>query len=260
MQVQHSRVPGAQPNILPGERAVNLADGIVFLRSRGKMLSLVLEGLEDRLAPPPGPTGAPLVRVGSDGLDYATQYAPTGYLAGAAHVDTPPPDNSHAIPGMTLTTDAVAPEAMTIGTIRIEPFYVASEGFELRRIAFSLVTPSNAVKFGVAQADGTILTTQNKSSSPAGLCAADVTLPLPKGWYLAFLWTESNITIRTRRATRINQGLDFAADGTPQFIARRWGEPGGYEFLDLPPIIVASQDLSPVPGEPRACVFQWVLK
>lgn len=262
MQGKHSRTSGNWPNLLPGEFGVNLADKALFLRAGGKKVLIPVEQVEASAAPPPGAPGAPLVST-EDGAFIDESLMPLGVIDGKVHTDLRDMRiDELSIPGVTIGTASDEPVfLLPAEQMLIEPFYVASEGFMLHRMAFNPPNGSGPVKFGITRPDGTPVRQQAPSSTQAGFASSDWNpFLLPVGWYFAYLWTSADLQLRSLKTYRPNRGFDLSA-GAPIFVNRRFGTAGDYNFnTPLPLIEVVSTETSDQPVEDRCFTFRWTLE
>lgn len=256
MQGKHSRTPGNWPNLTPGEFGVNLADRVFFMRSGGKKIRVPMEAVAVQSGPPAGTVGAPMI---STGADYALDDSrvPVNSVNGRIRSDPPPPPGGYGLPSRVI--EPAADAVLGAQQMLIEPFYVASDDFVLRRIAFcSIGETEGVVRMGLAALGGAKMMTTQFVSPPEGVHALNANLPLAKGWWMLFLWSEGDLPLKQVRTLRHNQGFDLV-NGMPAFVSRRLGTPADYSQIEPITIAITQRETSPEPGEPRAMMMQWTL-
>ena len=258
MQGKHSRISGNRPNLMPGEFGVNLADKLLFLRGKGRVISVPMEQVAAMSAPPKGFLGAPLTfdAQGKAVIDEAM--APAALVDGKYHVDPVLGVGEYGVPGVSLVP--AAPGLFSVGAdvLLIERFYVASEGLRLSEVAFHSQGGGGMIRFGLAQDDGVFLTISTQTNPPAGLVTAALNHPLAVGWHRLYLWTSGGLTLKQLRALRPSEPIDLTT-ATPMFTQRTYGPPGDYTVANLPPMLIQSSDTAPTPGDLRCMVLRWTL-
>ncbi|AFU88394.1 hypothetical protein CcrSwift_gp076 [Caulobacter phage CcrSwift] len=254
IQNPHSTTPGTMPHLTPGEIGVNKADDILWFRSQGRRVPIILSDL-DRAPPADGYVGAPLTLV--DGAPaWNVKLLPSSIVSGAVKVDLPPAAGLHAVPSV-LLQGLGADRVLATNDLDLTPFYVRSDSITLTHLAFSVRSagaPAMRVgivdSFGVVQADILV-------AAPvvgANVVALSPVLTLQRGVYRTILATTGAVTVGIATGARMEQGWDIIADA-PSFIRGYSGSKNTGGGIGSLPALTPRRD--PAPGQDHAVLLRW---
>ncbi len=255
-QFKHSRVAGARPNLTPGEIGVQLADGVLYIRSQGRKLA-VDPVVVSTLGVPVGPLGAPATLSGG-ALSFLPSATPSALVDGLTQVDLAP--NGYAIPGVAITGRA-APTGykLTATTPLMESFHVASDRFVLTAFMFSSVNaPGGVIRLGLLDANGKVILSTTPTPLVGGANIVELDLLLPIGRYTAVLWSNLDLELNQLQTNPVEQGWSFDNGSNVLFTQRRLGAQADYSAVLGSPQ-VSTTITSSQPGELRCLLFDWAL-
>lgn len=256
MQLRHSRVAHAVPNLLPGEVGINLSDATLTLYADGRKVAVSPQVVKDGGAPH-GALHAPLQRMAA-GLGFGAPLAFSSLTARGIDADLP--QSGLSIPGVRLYGLAQDSAAASATRLRVEPFTVVSTGFDLTRIGFNLGAPAGSDVLVGVYAVGAGRLVSWRASGAQGVNALTLPTPvrLPPGRYLGVIWCAAPLILVEVEAAAEEAGWDYDAQGAPLFVRRRYAQAGDFSAF-LPVLGSITPETSAAPGEARALLYGWTL-
>lgn len=253
---QRSDTSGKRPNLVPGEIALNRVDDRLFFRAAGKVAHVDMGDLRTRAAPAAGQDGAPLTMRNAKPV-WEPALAPSSVVDGVVAVDLPPPAGGYAVPGFHAEGLSGSPLALDTDSLIADRFYVASDSIHVTRLAFNCPTMGFAsARLGLASADGTILVDDFLLTVATGLNEVVVNLVLPRGEYLALLWTAGALDVTQVWGFRAEQGWDYAL-GAPVFVYEEGATADLSGGLNLSGVTLSASLDGDVPGEWKTVLLRW---
>lgn len=216
IQNPHSNTPGKMPHLTPGEIGVNKADDVLWFRSQGRRVPIILGEL-DRHAPMDGYRGAALTL--EDGKPvWDASLAPSSVVNGVVAVEMPPGSGLFAVPGV-MITDLGADRALVANDVEVSPFYIRSDAIRITHLSFAVRSGSAAVRVGIVDALGIVQADVLVSSPAAGANSVTLSSPLtlPRGAYRTILGAQGALTVGVITSLRQEQGWDIISD-VPSFV------------------------------------------
>uniref|UniRef100_A0AB74UKV6 Tail fiber protein n=1 Tax=Caulobacter phage BL57 TaxID=3348355 RepID=A0AB74UKV6_9VIRU len=254
IQNPHSTTPGVMPHLTPGEIGINKADDILWFRSEGRRVPIILSDLT-RAPPATGYVGAPLALKNGQPI-WDAKRAPSSVVNGQVKVDLPPDVGLHAMPSV-LLTGLGSDRVLATNALDLSPFYVRSDSITITHLSFSVRSagaPAMRVgivdSFGVVQADVLVAA----PAVGANVVALSPVLTLQRGTYRTILATTGNVTVGVVTGARMEQGWDIIGDA-PSFIHGYSGSKNTGGGIGSLPALTPRRDSAP--GQDHCVLMRW---
>jgi hypothetical protein len=256
IQNKRSSTPGAVPNLVPGEIAINIADSVLWVRIEGQRTAIPLQGILARAFPSEGATGSILSYDGTNSY-WAAARAPSAVVDGVINDELPPSYGLFRCPG-SWVTGATVDYGMVPNEVLIENFNVRADRILIDHLTFGIVGlgETQPIRVGIAAADGTIICDALCEAPAPGANVVPVIADLSRGSYKALIWAKAGCTLRLAKALQPEQGWDLSG-------ANLLFSPGARAVADysmglhMPPTPTLRTDLAP--GVERAVLMAWRL-
>lgn len=257
LQHKHSLTPGAEPNLMPGQIAVNLADDILFLRAQGRVVAVDLEKWRTTAAPSAGAVpGAPLTMT-TAGPFWNASLAPSSRVNGVIQLDPPPAPDAFNVPGVQFAAPAEPLDVQPNQAV-LEPFYVASDTLLVSHMGLAVLNKGpGMVRVAVVDEDLNIRgSALSNNLVPGGMRTFTVAAALTRGRYYAVVWSAGALRLKAAHARVPQQGWDLDEAGAPAFLTRlrTSGDFSKGIALDASAL---TPDYSPEPGQPKSTLLRW---
>lgn len=259
MPIAHKKaatIGGTQPNLVPGNLAIDMVDRFLWLRARGRAFAVSLDKWLNRTAPAEGIDGAPLV-TDPAGPYWDGDQVPASVVDGEIKVDQSPPSNAFNVPGCSILSQG-AGQAFAANSVVVEDFYVASDQITLDRIGFKLLSTlaPGAIRLAVTDGDNNMMG-QTTIANPidASVNSVSLGITLPRGHYRTVLWCAAGVTLQDINVARREQGWNLSGQDAA-FIRRRTATSDMSAGIDISALPLTDQT-DDQPGESKVTLLRW---